>query len=149
LCIDRKEGSSPIKTHVSDVGSRRPLGVGSGGIALLALLLQEEVEEIVRTIAPRFSEWRVTPRSVLMAVARAKQLGYAATEGAIVKWVNAVSVPFGGQHGLPHATVSVATIPPRLPRSRVLELVALLRTETREIEQRLMANIGASRRKLA
>lgn len=149
LCIDRKSGKSPIKTHVFDIGSRRPLGVGCGGIALLAPLPEEEIEEIVHTVAPRLSEWRVTPRSVLLAVARAKQVGYAATEGAVVKWVNGVSIPFGGRHGLPQATISVTTISPRLPKSRVVELVAMLRGEIREMEQRLMAKIASSDRTTA
>jgi len=135
LCIDRKEGMSPIKTHVFDIGSRRPLGVGAGGIALLAALPQDEVEEIVNTIAPRLLPWRVTPKRVLIMVARAKRDGYVATEGAVVKWVNAVSVPFGGQNGLPQATITIATIPPRLPSSRQHELVAMLRAGIREIER--------------
>jgi DNA-binding IclR family transcriptional regulator len=31
VCIDRREGSFPIRALVLDVGTRRPLGVGAGG----------------------------------------------------------------------------------------------------------------------
>jgi DNA-binding IclR family transcriptional regulator len=31
VCVDRMEGSFPIKTLTLDVGTRRPLGVGAGG----------------------------------------------------------------------------------------------------------------------
>src|SRR3989304_4526478 len=38
VCIDRKEGSFPIKTFTLEVGARRPLGAGAGGPAALMLL---------------------------------------------------------------------------------------------------------------
>ena len=47
LCIDRKEGTFPIKTLIIEVGNRRPLGVGAGGIALLMPLPDEELERVV------------------------------------------------------------------------------------------------------
>src|SRR5512140_1956368 len=54
VCIDRKEGPFPIKTLTLEVGTRRPLGAGAGGIALLMLLPDEAIEEIVAANAVRF-----------------------------------------------------------------------------------------------
>ena len=36
VCLHRVEGAFPIRTLVLEVGSRRPLGVGAGGLAVLA-----------------------------------------------------------------------------------------------------------------
>ena len=38
LCIDVEEGTYPIRANYLRVGSRRPLGVGAGSLALLAWL---------------------------------------------------------------------------------------------------------------
>jgi DNA-binding IclR family transcriptional regulator len=38
VCIHRLEGAFPIRTLVLEVGSRRPLGVGAGGLAVLAAI---------------------------------------------------------------------------------------------------------------
>ena len=47
VCIDRKEGSFPIRTLTLDVGTRRPLGVGAGGLALLMSLPDQTVDEVI------------------------------------------------------------------------------------------------------
>ncbi|HZQ61201.1 MAG TPA: helix-turn-helix domain-containing protein, partial [Casimicrobiaceae bacterium] len=38
VCLDRREGSFPIKALMMEPGTRRPLGAGAGGLALLMLL---------------------------------------------------------------------------------------------------------------
>ena len=38
VCIDRRLGSYPIETVVVEVGTRRPLGVGAGSLAILGTL---------------------------------------------------------------------------------------------------------------
>jgi DNA-binding IclR family transcriptional regulator len=40
--MHRHEGSFPIRTLVLDVGNRRPLGVGAGGLAILAAIGDEK-----------------------------------------------------------------------------------------------------------
>ena len=54
LCIDRVEGKFPIRALIFDVGSRRPLGIGSGGLALIAFLPNEEVQEIINANKRRY-----------------------------------------------------------------------------------------------
>src|SRR5690606_25129345 len=41
VCIDRKEGTFPVKVLTQNVGTRRPLGVGSGSLALLAAIADD------------------------------------------------------------------------------------------------------------
>jgi DNA-binding IclR family transcriptional regulator len=42
VCIDRKIGDCPIKVFTVDVGLRRPVGVGGGGIAVLASMPEKQ-----------------------------------------------------------------------------------------------------------
>jgi len=37
LCLHREEGHFPVKVFTTDVGGRRLLGLGAGGLALIAL----------------------------------------------------------------------------------------------------------------
>ncbi len=47
VCLDRREGTFPIKTFTLEVGMRRPLGVGTGSLAILSALPEEEIEQVV------------------------------------------------------------------------------------------------------
>ena len=45
VCVARLSGSFPIRTLTLDIGDRRPLGVGSGSLAILAALSDDQIEE--------------------------------------------------------------------------------------------------------
>lgn len=128
VCVDRKLGSYPIKTLVFDIGNRRPLGIGAAGIALLMSYPEAEVEEIVRENAIRFARYgKPGAGQIIAMVKRAQELGYVTTDDVVVPGVRAVSLPFGGDGVVPASAVSVAAVSSRLPRSRVSELVDLMR----------------------
>ena len=138
LCIDRKEGTYPIKTLIFDVGNRRPLGVGAGGLALLMPLSDDELETVVQANATRLQAYgSLTPKNILARVRQARERGYVVTEDIVVRGVSAISLPFGGQKGVPPAAISVACVPSRMPRTRHRELVGLLRTEINTLEKAL------------
>lgn len=147
VCIDRREGTFPIRTLVFEVGNRRPLGLGAGGVALLTPLPDDELESVIRTNATRSSAYgSLDARSVRAAVKRARERGYVYTEDVVVKGVCAVSLPFGGVDGLPPGAVSIAAIPARMPSSRHAELVGLLREQIRVLENRLRQVLDLPRR---
>src|SRR5690606_39494348 len=57
VCIDRAEGSFPIRVLTQNVGTRRPLGIGSGSLALLAAAPDDEVDNILRRNASRLKDY--------------------------------------------------------------------------------------------
>lgn len=135
VCVDRKLGSYPIKTLVFDIGNRRPLGIGAAGIALLMPYPEDEVEEIVRENSIRFARYgKPGAGQIIAMVKRAQEIGYVATDDIVVPGVRAVSLPFGGNGDVPPSAVSVASVTPRLPRSRVGELVDLIRGAIARLE---------------
>ena len=138
LCIDRKEGTFPIKTLIFDVGNRRPLGVGAGGLALLMPMPDEELESVARANSKRLQIYgSIKPRNILLLVKQAREKGYVATEDIVVRGVSAISLPFGGRGGVPPAAISVACVPSRMPKARHHELVAMLQSEITTMEEML------------
>jgi DNA-binding IclR family transcriptional regulator len=138
LCIDRKEGTFPIKTLIFEVGNRRPLGVGAGGLALLMPLTDEELESVVHANTTRLHAYgSLKPKSVLTMVRQARDQGYVLTEDIAVRGVAAIALPFGGTRGMPQAAITVACVPSRMPRSRPAELVNLLKNEIAVMEKML------------
>jgi DNA-binding IclR family transcriptional regulator len=131
VCIDRKEGSFPIRAFVFDIGSRRPLGVGAAGIALLLMDPEETAKQIVHANQMRFSRYGqdISADKVLGLVARGRQVGYAAIGDVVFPGVRAVSLPFRPTANGPLLAVSVAAVSSRMPRKRIPQLVALMKKE--------------------
>lgn len=138
VCVDRKEGGFPIKTLTLDIGTRRPLGVGAGGIALLMMLPEAEAERIVLSNAPRLiCHGSLTVPALLEMVRRARRLGYAlndmqATPGAI-----SIGLPIPNRNGPPIAAVSIGAIASRMTPERQAELAADLREKLADIGRKL------------
>lgn len=146
LCIDRKEGTFPIKTLIFEVGNRRPLGLGAGGIALLMPLPDEELEAVVRANAARMQTYgSPKAKAVLAMVRQARERGYVFTEDIVVRGVSAISLPFGGGQGVPAAAISVACVPSRMTKARHPEIVSLLKGEIATMEKMLSSSVVMGR----
>ena len=136
VCVDRKEGSFPIKTFTLDVGARRPLGAGAGGLALLMLLPDRDVEEIVSANALRIGRYNnLTASSLMKAIARSRALGYALNDIHNTTGVTTLSLPIVNRYGHPVAAISIGAISSRMTPDRQKQLVSILRSEVRLIEK--------------
>lgn len=136
VCIDRREGSYPIKALLLDVGTRRPLGVGAGGLALLMTLAADEVEEILHANATRFAAYAdLTVPRVSALVKRAQSLGYALNDVHVTRAALSLALPIRTRFGDPFAAISIGAIEGRMTSARQAELVALLRREVEKLEQ--------------
>src|SRR5690606_35843045 len=47
MCLHREEGHFPVKVFTTDVGDQRLLGIGAGGLALMAALSDEEITRVM------------------------------------------------------------------------------------------------------
>jgi hypothetical protein len=72
------------------VRERRPLGVGTGSLAILSSLSEEEIKHVVSSNGPRLPEYGLTPTSLLAQVKRAQKLGYAVREMPTLAGVKSV-----------------------------------------------------------
>lgn len=129
VCVDLRLGSYPVKAIVVDVGTRRPLGIGAGSLAILSELEDDEVRRTFDSNGERLSAYGV-PRPVLMnAVRTARRAGYASFRVIGVSNVTAVGIPVSAPGGEVIAALSIAAIDARMSKSRQAELAKLLRKE--------------------
>jgi DNA-binding IclR family transcriptional regulator len=130
VCVAREIGVFPIRTLSLDVGDLRPLGVGSGSLALLAFLPGDEVDVIIEKNAAWLARYPGHSRKeLLVKVEQTRRRGYSFVDGKILPGMNALGVPILGPDGRPVAALSLAAITDRVSGPRVAELARLLARE--------------------
>lgn len=137
VCIDRREGSYPIRTTTVEVGARRPLGIGTGSLAMLAALKKDEADSIISRNAPRYEEHGISVQQVVQGVERAREQGYVYQEVWGAPGVNAIALPLRGRIGRPFAGLSMTAIASRMTPDRARDLLASLRKELEGIEEHI------------
>jgi DNA-binding IclR family transcriptional regulator len=134
VCVAREVGAFPIRTLSLDVGHLRPLGVGSGSLALLAFLPDDEIAALIEKNATWLARYPSYSRKELLAkVAETRRRGYSSVAGDIVPGMNAVGVPIIGGDGRPVAALSLAAIGERASGARVAKLARMLAREAAEL----------------
>jgi len=137
LCVARRDGTYPIKSLVMEVGKAYPVGVGGGGLAVLASLDAEETKEVLERLRARIGAY---PKASLTRIRKlledARKAGYAFWP-ALISEALVVAVPILGQDGKPIGALSCAAIKERLGPTRRAKVAALLKTEARKIERRM------------
>lgn len=138
ICVDRKTGSYPVKVLSIEVGARRPLGVGVGGLALLAFLAEGEAAAIIKGNEQRLARHKLAPAKLIERVRLTRARGYAYTEVGVVPGTRAIAVPVLDQAHEPVAAISIAATTERLPAARVATLVDLMKEQAGLIQRRLL-----------
>jgi DNA-binding IclR family transcriptional regulator len=138
VCMHRHEGSFPIRTLVLDVGSRRPLGVGAGGLALLAAVNDLERQQIIERVAPKLHSFgRLTAVDLEQACMLTRERGAAIIQDTVNLGVSAVGQPFCDQLGQPTGALSVAALSHRMTPKRMKLIAESLRRGCEEVERKL------------
>lgn len=134
VCIDRFEGAYPIKTLTMHVGDRRPLGVGSGPLALIAFLDDAERERILAAQPGAGVPFRVDDDKRRAMIDASRRVRYGLNDNQMMPGMSGVGVPIRRVDGLPIAAVTVACISARLESPRREEVVADLTKVARKLE---------------
>jgi DNA-binding IclR family transcriptional regulator len=116
VCVDREFGTYPIRANYLDVGSRRPLGVGAGSLALLAWLPDAEVDAVLDHVAPAVvARYPRIDRAFIEArIAESRERGHALLLDVVVERMGGLSMPILGVDGRPAAAISIAALSERL-----------------------------------
>lgn len=134
VCVARELGAFPIRTLSLEVGHLRPLGVGSGSLALLAFLPDHEVDVCIRKNATWLARYPGHSRRELSdKIAETRQRGYSLIVGQIVPGMNAIGAPVLDGTGKAVAALSMAAIDQRLSGGRLAEMADCLATEARAL----------------
>jgi len=137
VCIDRKEGTFPVKVLTQNVGTRRPLGVGSGSLALLAALADTDIENTLRRNNSRLSAYpSLSVQKLRELVSDTRQRGYAFNPGHVLKGMYGIGVTIYLANQ-PVAALSIAAHYGRMNTERRKTLAAELRREANLITSKL------------
>lgn len=130
LCLLREAGSFPVKVFTIDQGERRLLGVGAGGLALLASLADDEIAQLCERHAQAYALAGFTRAGLMKMVRQARQAGYSTIVDTITPGVSGVGVAFPVS-ALTWVAISFGAISSRLDARRRVEMGELLREECR------------------
>lgn len=137
VCVDREFGTYPIRASYLDIGSRRPLGVGAGSLALLAWLPDDEVDALISESMPRIAARypKISERLLRDSIARSRQQGFAVLLDVVVERMGGVALPILGTDGRPLGALSIAAL-----RERIVERLDLLVTSMQDAARVLSPN---------
>lgn len=142
VCLDLCFGDYPIRANYLQVGSRRPLGVGAGSMALLSALDAFEAGAVLPLIRERLAARypRFPERELDAASDRARTRGHAMLLDVVVEKMGGLGVAVRGPSGRAIAALSVAALNERI-EGREQELAQALSEEAREIERAWMPHV--------
>jgi DNA-binding IclR family transcriptional regulator len=142
LCVDRRIGVYPIQVLSIEVGARRPLGVSSAGVAILAAMPAQDARKIVAANEKRFEAYQTDVAAVMSQVTAARKRGYNMREIGLVQGTKSISTWIKTPDGQPAAAMTVSAVRTRLGPRREQEVVEILLREARIIEQAIRGNVG-------
>ncbi|MGY4315880.1 IclR family transcriptional regulator [Bradyrhizobium sp. JR3.5] len=138
LYLARSVGSHPLQPNYLQIGSRRPLGVGAGALALLVWLPDAEIEAVIEVIVPRLAKSpRITPKFLRERIAVARKAGHTVLIDAAFPGMGGVGVPVRDDAGEVVAALSIGAASDRI-RRRESELADMLKKEA-QVLARAMA----------
>lgn len=137
-CTAAEEGSYPIKAIPLHVGIRRPLGVGAGGLAILAAMDPHHAEEIMAANAPRYPAYgRIDLAYLAQALVETRERGWSLVANKATAGMTAVGAVILGPSNEPVAALSISAISSRMSKDRTPKLARLLLKQCAGISETL------------
>ncbi len=127
VCVNVAAGTQPVRAYPIDVGVRRPLGAGAGGIAILASLPEDEAHACIMHNTPTYSYYGLTSETVAAYVDRARECGYSLVKGLTIPGVTVFGVAI--PHFVPELAISIAAMSSRFDEDSLREAVQLTRNQ--------------------
>ena len=137
LCVARRIGSYPIQILSIEVGVRRPLGVSSAGVAILAAMPSPEARKIVLANEARFKAYRTDAPTVISQIQLARRRGYNLRDVGLVQGTKSLSAWIRTPDGQPAGAITLSAIRNRLSPRRAIEVADFLVAAARSIEAAL------------
>lgn len=133
FCLHREEGSSQVRVLTTNIGQRRLLGTGTGGLAVLELMQDSEIQAIYDRHRAEYDDLGLTFEQLLQMAHETRRQAYAEAYAAFDE-IGTVGLGIAfriGNHGM--GAISLATLTARLSKERRTILLDLLRTELQEL----------------
>ncbi|WP_321368377.1 IclR family transcriptional regulator [uncultured Desulfuromusa sp.] len=134
LCVDRVLGSYPIQVLTFEVNELRPLGIGSGSLAILSLLPDEMIETITTENEEKFKNFKgMNKFEIKKIVKKVRQDGFAISMKVVNSDTVGVGVAIQDKNGKVVGAISVAGIASRMKVERRTEIVDIIRSEIKRV----------------
>src|SRR5260370_3255369 len=141
LYLARSVGSHPLQPNYLQIGSRRPLGVGAGSLALMVWLPDAEIQAIIEGIVPRLAKSpRITPKYLRERIVAARKHGHTVLIDAAYSGMGGVGGPVPHDSGEVVAALSIGASSDRI-RRREVELAEMLKKKA-QVLARAIAQPG-------
>ncbi|HEX2011256.1 MAG TPA: IclR family transcriptional regulator [Roseateles sp.] len=138
VCIDLVEGPTAVRVVTLQIGSRRPLGLGAGGLAILAALAEDEAARIVARVSGRIERGWDFPLAVLeQSLQDNRRLGHSLIRNRITPGVTAIGMSFRDSLGHVLGAISIAGVNARMGSRRLEQLRQAMDGARRGIEAAL------------
>lgn len=140
VCVLRKEGSFPVRSHVLYEGVRFPLGVASAGLAILSHLPAREVDGYL-SVADLVDDWGESHSVDAMRarVASTRRTGYSINPALLVEGSWGLGAAVFDRTGRPEWALSLTGVETRFRSDRIREMGPLLLEQAHRLTQRLRA----------
>ena len=138
LCLRRLDGKYPIRELTLINGSRRPLGVGAGGLALLSAMPNSLSDKIIKSNLHKYQNYFQTSiEEMQQDVLAAKSTGLSFNDGRVKEGVRGIGMAIGPKDNPGLCAVSIATSDKRMGTDRRSMLETSLCKELNQIEWEL------------
>ncbi len=135
LCLLREHGAFPVRIFTIGVGEKRLLGIGAGGLALLARYTDAEIEVIYKRHQTTYQKAGLSLARLLEKCHLTRRNGYASIESSITPGVSGVGYAFAVSD-ITTVAFSFGAISPRLGPERMAQMGQLLMHECAAWQQK-------------
>jgi DNA-binding IclR family transcriptional regulator len=144
ICLSRESGDIPYPASALKVGDQHPLGLGAGGLAMLAALPDDEVDQTLaqtgEIIARDYPG--ITVPIIRNLVHETREKGYSVVPGIIVKGYWGLGVPLLQEDGRPLAAIILVSSEARLNTTRQAVLGERMRRMAHDLMSRARHHVG-------
>lgn len=138
LSLWREIGAYPVQILATFAGKRQPLGVGSGGMALLAKLDDATIDEIITHNSNEIEQYGgMTTREMRQLVKNTRTRGYAVVGNYAVRGALGVGCALCDSKNNPYLAISVTAITERMPTTRQREIAGLIQDGLRTLADKV------------
>jgi len=139
VCLDRQDGSYPIKAFVLEPGHRRPLQVGCGNLSMLAALPEDQIRRIctVNRERTQIHYPQLTDAEIMCRIQRTQRDGYALIDAMKTAGVRSVGMCIRDETRMPVGAISVAALSTRLQGRHLDNVIEFIAEVVREAELRI------------
>ncbi|CAM4044246.1 IclR family transcriptional regulator [Bordetella muralis] len=132
VCLHREAGGQNRKFFSIEVGGRRLLGIGAGGLAMLANLEDREISDVYDRNRQAYERAGLSWPTLNAAVQRTREHGYSQIQDITTQGVSGLGFAFKASRSV-IASISLGAATPLLPESRKHRLAAEIRLRIQEV----------------